>query len=303
MTMRTIKLYGVLRKHFGREYRIDVHSVRDAVNALCAMKPGFEKFLRTGEERGLVFSVFCGKRNAGEAEFDMQGSDTSDIRIVPLIQGSKQAGLFQVVLGVALVVAGAFTGGLSSGVGMALLAGGAAVGLGGVVQMLSPTTTASVGSNNDDGNNPSYGFGGAVMYTVKLQVNANGQYVMAAIAAGIENVGGVLQSQILMSADRFALVNTLAGGAVSTPFVAQNGQLFLGQTFIQDGTITNAKIGSYISSTNYIAGQSGWILNKDGTFEINSPLAGGGKQVINGQGGKVYDERGQLRYQWGNLAA
>ncbi|MHB9373704.1 host specificity protein J [Pseudomonas amygdali] len=143
----------------------------------------------------------------------------------------------------------------------------------------------------------------AAMYTVKLQVNANGQYVMAAIAAGIENVGGVLQSQILMSADRFALVNTLAGGAVSTPFVAQNGQLFLGQTFIQDGTITNAKIVSYISSTNYIAGQSGWILNKDGTFEINSPLAGGGKQVINGQGGKVYDERGQLRYQWGNLAA
>ncbi|MDP5165591.1 phage tail protein [Pseudomonas syringae] len=141
------------------------------------------------------------------------------------------------------------------------------------------------------------------MYTVKLQVNSNGQYVMAAIGAGIENVGGVLQSQILMSADRFALVNTLAGGAISTPFVAQNGQLFLGSTFIQDGTITNAKIGSYISSTNYVAGQTGWILNKDGTFEINSPLAGGGRQVINGEGGKVYDERGQLRYQWGNLAA
>ncbi|WP_155492176.1 DUF1983 domain-containing protein, partial [Pseudomonas syringae group genomosp. 3] len=141
------------------------------------------------------------------------------------------------------------------------------------------------------------------MYTVKLQVNSNGQYVMAGIGAGIENVGGVLQSQILMSADRFALVNTLAGGAISTPFVAQNGQLFLGPTFIQDGTITNAKIGSYISSTNYLAGQSGWILSKDGTFEINSPLAGGGRQVINGQGGKVYDERGQLRYQWGNLAA
>ncbi|MCH5548202.1 DUF1983 domain-containing protein [Pseudomonas syringae pv. syringae] len=141
------------------------------------------------------------------------------------------------------------------------------------------------------------------MYTVKLQVNSNGQYVMAAIGAGIENVGGILQSQILMSADRFALVNTLAGGAISTPFVAQNGQLFLGPTFIMDGTITNAKIGSYISSTNYVAGQTGWILNKDGTFEINSPLAGGGRQVINGQGGKVYDERGQLRYQWGNLAA
>ncbi|WP_163007981.1 phage tail protein, partial [Pseudomonas viridiflava] len=141
------------------------------------------------------------------------------------------------------------------------------------------------------------------MYTVKLQVNSNGQYVMAGIGAGIENVGGVLQSQILMSADRFALVNTLAGGAISTPFVAQNGQLFLGPTFIQDGTITNAKIGSYISSTNYVAGQSGWILNKDGTFEINSPLAGGGRQVINGQGGKVFDANGLKRYQWGNLDA
>ncbi|RXT61641.1 tail assembly protein, partial [Pseudomonas syringae] len=134
MTMRTIVLYGVLRKHFGREYRIDVHSVRDAVNALCAMKPGFEKFLRTGEERGLVFSVFCGKRNAGEAEFDMQGSDNTDIRIVPLIQGSKQAGLFQVVLGVALVVGGLVSGGTSTALGLGLLGAGAAGGGGGVGQ-------------------------------------------------------------------------------------------------------------------------------------------------------------------------
>jgi predicted phage tail protein len=162
MTMRTIKLYGVLRRHFGREYTIDVHSVRDAVNSLCAQIAGFEKFLRSGEERGLVFSVFCGKRNAAEGEFDLRGADDSDIRIVPLIQGSKQAGLFQVVLGVALIVAGAFSGGTTAPMGAALIAGGAAVGLGGVVQMLAPTTKTATGGNNDDGNNPSYGFGGAV---------------------------------------------------------------------------------------------------------------------------------------------
>ncbi|KPB33595.1 putative phage tail assembly protein phage tail protein [Pseudomonas amygdali pv. sesami] len=141
-----------------------------------------------------MFSVFCGKRNAGEAEFDMQGSDTSDIRIVPLIQGSKQAGLFQVVLGVALVVAGAFTGGLSSGVGMALLAGGAAVGLGGVVQMLSPTTTASVGSNNDDGNNPSYGFGGAV--TTVAQGNPY------PVLYGEREIGGAVESGGIYTQDQ-----------------------------------------------------------------------------------------------------
>jgi len=194
MTMRTIVLYGVLRKHFGREYRIDVHSVRDAVNALCAMKPGFEKFLRTGEERGLVFSVFCGKRNAVEAEFDMQGSDNTDIRIVPLIQGSKQAGLFQVVLGVALVVGGLVSGGTSTALGLGLLGAGAATGLGGVVQMLSPATTASVGSNNDDGNNPSYGFGGAV--TTVAQGNPY------PVLYGEREIGGAVESGGIYTQDQ-----------------------------------------------------------------------------------------------------
>lgn len=194
MTMRTIKLYGVLRKHFGREYTIDVHSVRDAVNALCAMKPGFEKFLRTGEERGLVFSVFCGKRNAGEQELDLQGSDSSDIRIVPLIQGSKQAGLFQVVLGVALVVGGLFTGGTTTTLGIGLLSAGAAVGLGGVVQMLSPTTSASVSSNNEDGNNPSYGFGGAV--TTVAQGNPY------PVLYGEREIGGAVESGGIYTQDQ-----------------------------------------------------------------------------------------------------
>ena len=138
-------------------------------------------------------------------------------------------------------------------------------------------------------------------YSVKLQVNANGQYVMAGIGIGIENTEAGLQSQILMSADRFALVNSLAGGAISTPFVAQGGQLFLGPTFIQDGTITNAKIGSFISSTNYIAGQQGWILNKDGTLEINGIVPGQGRLVINAQNVSVYDVNNVLRVRLGYL--
>ncbi|MBI6780503.1 phage tail protein [Pseudomonas syringae] len=142
----------------------------------------------------------------------------------------------------------------------------------------------------------------AAMYTVKLQVNSNGQYVMAGIAAGIESVGGVLQSQILMSADRFALVNTLAGGAISTPFVAQNGQLFLGPTFIMDGTITNAKIGSFISSTDYVAGQRGWILRKDGTLEINGSGAAGGRLVVTNRSIRVYDVNNNKRVQLGDLS-
>lgn len=162
MTMRTIKLGGVLGKKFGKQFTLDVHSFRDAMAALRMMKPGFEKYLRTAEERGLVFAVFVDERNLGEQELDLVGSDNGDIRIQPIVQGSKQAGMFQTLLGVVLIVAGLFTGGTTSTLGMGLLAAGAAVGLGGVVQMLSPTTKASAESKNDDGNNPSYGFGGAV---------------------------------------------------------------------------------------------------------------------------------------------
>ncbi|MDV5099575.1 tail assembly protein [Pseudomonas sp. LSJ-87] len=183
---RTVKLYGVLRKHFGREYLLDVQSPRDAVQALCSLVPGFEKFLATGEERGLVFTVFSGRRNLGIEELDLQGSDAEEIRIAPIIQGSKQGGLFQVVLGAVLVVAGVFTGGLSSGVGIAMMAGGAALALGGAVQMLSPTAKTGSLDRNEDGNNPSYGFGSAV--TTIAQGNPY------PVLYGEREIGGAIES-------------------------------------------------------------------------------------------------------------
>ncbi|WP_431699838.1 phage tail protein [Pseudomonas sp. BR20] len=143
----------------------------------------------------------------------------------------------------------------------------------------------------------------STMWSVKMQLNQNGQYVYAGVGLGIENVEGVLQSQFLVSADRFALVNTTAGGAVSIPFAVHGGQVFMNSAFIQDGTITNAKIGNYIASNNYVAGVSGWKLFFDGTFEINSAFGGQARQVINSFGGKVFDENGIKRYQWGDLSA
>ncbi|WP_025804576.1 host specificity protein J [Pseudomonas chlororaphis] len=143
----------------------------------------------------------------------------------------------------------------------------------------------------------------STMWSVKMQLNANGQYVAAGIGLGIENTAAGLQSQFLVSADRFAIVNTVVGGAVSVPFAVQGGQVFLDSAFIMNGSITNAKIGNYIQSNNYVAGITGWRLWFDGTFEINSALGGGARQVINNNGGKVFDENGVKRYQWGNLAA
>ncbi|WP_283184131.1 host specificity protein J [Pseudomonas svalbardensis] len=141
----------------------------------------------------------------------------------------------------------------------------------------------------------------STMWSVKMQITAGGQYVAAGIGLGIENTGAGLQSQFLVSADRFAIVNTIAGGAISVPFAVQGGQVFMNSAFIADGTITNAKIGSYISSTNYIAGQQGWILNKDGTLEINGIVPGQGRLVISSLNVSVYDANNVLRVRLGYL--
>lgn len=137
------------------------------------------------------------------------------------------------------------------------------------------------------------------MWAVKMELNQDGQYVAAGFGLGIENTGAGLQSQFLVSADRFAMVTTLAGGQVFTPFVVQNGQMFINQALIQDGSITNLKIGDYLQSNDYIAGTQGWRLDKTGVIEFNGPVAGGGRLSINNRVVQVYDINGTLRVRLG----
>ena len=194
MTMRTIKLGGILGKKFGKQYTLDLYHFRDAMTALCAMKPGFEKFMLSAEERGLVFAVFVDERNIGAEELDLKTANTGDIRIQPIVQGSKQAGMFQTLMGVVLIVAGFISGGTTVPMGAALIAGGVAVGLGGVVQMLSPTPKTGMNTGNEDGNNPSYGFGSAV--TTIAQGNP------WPLLYGEREVGGAVESGGIFTQDR-----------------------------------------------------------------------------------------------------
>ncbi|ELE9749434.1 DUF1983 domain-containing protein, partial [Enterobacter kobei] len=108
------------------------------------------------------------------------------------------------------------------------------------------------------------------------------------------------QSQVLFLADRFAVM-TQAGGAVTLPFVIQNGQVFIRDTFIQDGTISNAKIGNFIQSNNYVAGSVGWKLDKSGTFENYGSTAGEGAMKQTNQTISVKDGSSVLRVQVGRL--
>lgn len=137
----------------------------------------------------------------------------------------------------------------------------------------------------------------SAMYNIKVGVSSNGQYYAAGMGIGVENTPGGMQSQVIFLADRFA-VTTMAGGTVTLPFVIQNGQTIIRDTVIGDGTISNAKIGNYIQSNNYVAGSAGWKLDKGGTFEING-VAGGGRMLITSTLIRIYDSNNVLRVRMG----
>ncbi|EOZ1448424.1 phage tail protein [Enterobacter hormaechei] len=138
------------------------------------------------------------------------------------------------------------------------------------------------------------------MYSIKVAVDANGKQYAAGMGIGVENTPSGMQSQVLFVADRFAVM-AQAGGAVSLPFVIQNGQTFIRDTFIQDGTISNAKIGNYIQSNNYVAGSVGWKLDKSGTFENYGSTAGEGAMKQTNQTISVRDSNNGLRVQIGRI--
>ncbi|MBP0993019.1 host specificity protein J [Enterobacter hormaechei] len=138
------------------------------------------------------------------------------------------------------------------------------------------------------------------MYSIKVGVSSNGQYYAAGMGIGVENTPSGMQSQVIFLADRFAVTHQ-AGATVTLPFVIQNGQVFIRDALIGDGTINNNKIGNYIQSNNYVAGSVGWRLDKGGTFENYGSTAGEGAMKQTNQTISVKDANNVLRVQIGRI--
>ncbi|WP_370991476.1 phage tail protein [Enterobacter kobei] len=120
------------------------------------------------------------------------------------------------------------------------------------------------------------------MYSIKVAVDSNGNQYAAGMGIGVQNTPSGMQSQVLFVADRFAVM-AQAGGTVTLPFVIQNGQTFIRDTFIQDGTISNAKIGNYIQSSTWDGtGNVGWHINKSGYATFNNVTVRGSIYATNG---------------------
>ncbi|EFH4099441.1 tail assembly protein [Escherichia coli] len=193
--LTTIRLYGVLGARFGRVHRLAVQTSAEAVKALCINLDGLESYLLNAKKNGMTFAVFRGRRNISADDFKNLAGST-DIRIAPVMEGAKKAGLFQTILGAVMVVAGIVVTGMTFGsagvIGAGMVSAGIGMMAGGIYQMLSPQPKGLQGRDDPD-NKPSYAFGGSV------NTLAMGNPV--ALLYGEREIGGAIISAGIVAED------------------------------------------------------------------------------------------------------
>jgi len=193
-----ILLGGSAGKLFGRKhlYELSTGDIREAAKAIDVNFPGFAKYLADAKRKGLEFAIFKNRRNIGAEEIGLGGAQ--EIRIVPVVSGSKRAGVMQTVLGVALIAiatiaTGGFGGFAAGGAWGAVGAAGVANVAGGVIQMISPQQGGLKTSASPE-NSPSYSFGSA------RNTTASGNPVP--ICIGERRWGGMIISASIYAEDK-----------------------------------------------------------------------------------------------------
>ncbi|HGN1020766.1 TPA: DUF1983 domain-containing protein [Proteus mirabilis] len=124
---------------------------------------------------------------------------------------------------------------------------------------------------------------GVVTHSINITIVHNNVKYNAAgqvISAQVKN--GKLESFIGYNANNFAWYNPV-NGKMELFMYAKNGQFFIRDLFIEDGSITNAKIGNVIQSNNYLNGRPSWIINKNGFAEFQNIKARGEIEATSGK--------------------
>ncbi|PHN66503.1 phage tail protein [Pseudomonas sp. ICMP 8385] len=183
----TIQLGSILGRKFFRQkdYQLETGNAWEVFKALRVTVDGFSEEVARLDRLGMRFAIVRNGKNVGEKGFDLGGIKT--LKIVPIIAGSKRAGLLQTVLGVVLIAVGTYfkqPWAVQLGIGLAV---------GGAMQMLSPQASGLKQSASPE-NMPSYAFGSAKNTT------ASGNPVP--ICIGRRRWGGMIISASIYAEDK-----------------------------------------------------------------------------------------------------
>ena len=126
------------------------------------------------------------------------------------------------------------------------------------------------------------------IHTLKVGVRINDIFYGAGMSiAVLAEAGKPVVTRVGFNANQFVLMSG-SGDTQYSPFAVVDGQVFISDAFIQDGSITNAKIGNFIQSNNFVAGSAGWRIDKNGNAELHGKLyADSGQFAFNGTNNTV----------------
>lgn len=151
-----VRLYGYLGQQFGRTHRLAVRSAAEAVRALMTLFPTFRRAIRRDQRYQVLVGRGDRRRALDEQQLEIGLGSADIVRIVPVVEGAKRAGVLQTVIGVVLIAVGVYTG------NQLLVQFGVQMVLGGVVQMLSRQRSSNTG---DKASTASYVLDGPVNVT------------------------------------------------------------------------------------------------------------------------------------------
>lgn len=261
--LRTIRLYGVLGAKFGRVHRLAVTSTAEAVRALCILYDGFEAFLMNARDRNLGFAVFLDKTNIGQESLHLQTQ--REIRIAPIVIGAK-GGIFQIILGIALIAVSFFIpgGGL---IAAGLFNAGMALALGGIVQLLSPHPKDQ---KSKDKQEPNYAFNGPV------NTQAQGNCVPVAYGqpwtgSAVVSAGITVGTDVIISQPSGEGVDRIAG-LVGLAYYYVNGLADGGGDYVPDIS-GNSNPNAYLSGSYSLTPSDG-VLYTNVNGEAHTTLTG-----------------------------
>lgn len=141
-TLVKITMKGELAELFPDIPELDIVTPVEAIRAIGVQYPEFIKYLNDSGDKGIIFQLITIDHPEGLEEVDLEYPIKEELIIIPAIQGEGGSPLVRGLLGIALIGAAFFTGGISiaglsiSATTMGLL-GGALI-LSGVSQLLAP---------------------------------------------------------------------------------------------------------------------------------------------------------------------
>ncbi|EPC3523446.1 phage tail tip fiber protein, partial [Citrobacter braakii] len=112
--------------------------------------------------------------------------------------------------------------------------------------------------------------GASAIHTLKVGLRINGQEYNAGMSiAALAQPGQPVVTRVGFNANQLVLMSG-SGDTQYSPFAVVNGQVFISDALIQDGSISNAKIGNVIQSNNWNGSDVGWMINKAGNATFNN---------------------------------